>query len=103
LAVTTAKRAPSFPDIPTIAESGIPGYETYTWNALFAPAGTPADVVSRLNASANKALTDPAVAERMKEFSATIVGSTPAELGAHVTAELAKWKPVVDGAKIQME
>ncbi|MBB3595528.1 tripartite-type tricarboxylate transporter receptor subunit TctC [Rhizobium sp. BK529] len=103
LAVTTAKRAPSFPDIPTVAESGIPGYETYTWNALFAPANTPADVVSRLNASANKALTDPAVAERMKEFSATIVGSTPEELSAHVKAELAKWKPVVDGAHIQME
>ncbi len=103
LAVTTAKRAPSFPDIPTIAESGIPGYETYTWNALFAPANTPADVVARLNISANKALGDPAVAERMKEFSATVVGSTPEELGAHVKAELAKWKPVVDGAHIQME
>lgn len=103
LAVTTAERAPSFPDIPTVAESGIPGYETYTWNALFAPANTPADVISRLNASANKALTDPAVADRMKEFSATIVGSTPEELGAHVKAELAKWKPVVDGAHIQME
>lgn len=103
LAVTTAERAPSFPDVPTIAESGISGYETYTWNALFAPANTPADVVSRLNAAANKALTDPAVAERMKEFSATIVGSTPEELGVHVKAELAKWKPVVDGAHIQME
>jgi tripartite-type tricarboxylate transporter receptor subunit TctC len=103
LAVTTAERAPSFPDVPTIAESGIPGYETYTWNALFAPAKTPADIVSRLNASANKALIDPAVAGRMKEFSATIVGSTPEELGAHVKAELAKWKPVVDGAHIQME
>ncbi|WP_416064646.1 Bug family tripartite tricarboxylate transporter substrate binding protein [Rhizobium sp. ZK1] len=103
LAVTTAERAPSFPDVPTIAESGISGYETYTWNALFAPANTPPDVVSRLNAAANKALTDPAVAERMKEFSATIVGSTPEELGAHVKAELAKWKPVVDGAHIQME
>ncbi|MGM4911781.1 Bug family tripartite tricarboxylate transporter substrate binding protein [Rhizobium sp. 768_B6_N1_8] len=103
LAVTTAERASSFPDIPTIAESGIPGYETYTWNALFAPANTPADVITRLNASAKKALTDPAVAERMKEFSATIVGSTPEELGAHVKAELAKWKPVVDGAHIQME
>jgi len=103
LAVTTAARASSFPDIPTIAESGIPGYETYTWNALFAPANTPADVITRLNASAKKALTDPAVAERMKEFSATIVGSTPEELGAHVKAELAKWKPVVDGAHIQME
>ncbi len=103
LAVTTAERASSFPDLPTIAESGISGYETYTWNALFAPANTPADVITRLNASANKALTDPAVAERMKEFSATIVGSTPEELGAHVKAELAKWKPVVDGAHIQME
>ena len=103
LAVTTVERASSFPDIPTIAESGISGYETYTWNALFAPANTPADVITRLNAAANKALTDPAVAERMKEFSATIVGSTPEELGAHVKAELAKWKPVVDGAHIQME
>ncbi|MBB3350722.1 tripartite tricarboxylate transporter substrate binding protein [Rhizobium lentis] len=103
LAVTTAERAPSFPDVPTIAESGIPGYETYTWNALFAPANTPGEVVTRLNASANKALKDPAVAERMKEFSATIVGSTPEELAAHVKAELAKWGPVVKGANIQME
>lgn len=103
LAVTTAQRAPSFPDIPTVAESGVPGYETYTWNALFAPANTPADIVARLNASANKALKDPAVAGRMKEFSATIVGSTPDELGAHVKAELAKWEPIVKGANIQME
>ncbi|WEA24806.1 Bug family tripartite tricarboxylate transporter substrate binding protein [Rhizobium binxianense] len=103
LAVTTAERAPSFPDVPTIAESGIPGYETYTWNALFAPAKTPNDVVMRLNASAKKALAHPAVAERMKEFSATIVGSTPEQLAAHVKAELAKWGPVVKGANIQME
>ncbi|ARM89886.1 bordetella uptake domain-containing protein [Rhizobium sp. CIAT894] len=103
LAVTTAARAPSFPDVPTVAESGIPGYETYTWNALFAPAKTPNEVVMRLNASASKALKDPAVAERMKEFSATIVGSTPDELAAHVKAELAKWGPVVKGANIQME
>ncbi len=103
LAVTTKERAASFPDIPTVAESGIPGYETYTWNALFAPAGTPAEVIARLNQSANTALKDPAVAERMKEFSATIVGSTPAELGAHVKAEIAKWTPVVRDAKIQMD
>jgi tripartite-type tricarboxylate transporter receptor subunit TctC len=103
LAVTTKERAASFPDIPTVAESGIPGYETYTWNALFAPAGTPAEVIARLNQSANKALKDPAVAERMKEFSATIVGSTPEELGAHVKAEIAKWTPIVRDAKIQMD
>lgn len=103
LAVTTAERAPSFPDVPTVAEAGIPGYETYTWNALFAPANTPEPVVARLNEAANKALADPAVVERMKEFSATIVGSTPAELGAHVKAELAKWTPVVRDANIQMD
>lgn len=103
LAVTTAERASSFPDVPTVAEAGIPGYETYTWNALFAPANTPEPVVARLNEAANKALADPAVVERMKEFSATIVGSTPAELGAHVKAELAKWTPVVRDANIQMD
>ncbi|MET0940773.1 MAG: tripartite tricarboxylate transporter substrate binding protein [Mesorhizobium sp.] len=103
LAVTTVERAESFPDIPTIAESGIPGYETYTWNALFAPANTPAPVVARLNEAAKKALADPAVAERMKEFSARIVASTPDELAAHVKAELAKWTPVVRDANVQME
>lgn len=103
LAVTTAQRAPSFPDIPTVAESGIPGYETYTWNALFAPAGTPPEVVARLNASANKVLTDPSVMERMKEFSATIVGSTPEALGEHVKAEIAKWTPVVKDANVKMD
>lgn len=103
LGVTTAERAPSFPDVPTIAESGVPGYETYTWNALFAPAGTPKEVVDRLNASANKAMTDPAVIEKMNGFSAKIVGSTPDELAAHVKAELAKWGPVVKDAKIQID
>ena len=103
LAVTTAQRAPSFPDVPTVAESGVPGYETYTWNALFAPAGTPPEAIARLNAAAKKALADPEVVERMKEFSATIVGSTPEELAAHVSAELAKWTPVVKDANIQLE
>jgi tripartite-type tricarboxylate transporter receptor subunit TctC len=102
LAVTTKERAPSFPDVPTIAET-IPGYETYTWNALFAPAGTPKEAIDRLNASAKKALADPAVAEKMNGFSATIVASTPDELAAHVKAELAKWGPVVKNANVQMD
>jgi tripartite-type tricarboxylate transporter receptor subunit TctC len=102
LAVTTKERAPSFPDVPTIAET-IPGYETYTWNALFAPAGTPKEAIDRLNAAAKKALADPAVAEKMKDFSATIVASTPEELATHVTAELAKWGPVVKDANVQLD
>lgn len=102
LGVTTAARAPSFPDLPTIAET-VPGYETYSWNALFAPAGTPPETVQRLNAAALSALKDQTVAARMAEFSASIVGSTPEDLGAHVTAELAKWTPVVKEANISLD
>ena len=102
LGVTTAERAPSFPDIPAIAET-LPGYETYTWNALFAPAGTPPEAVEALNKAALAAMADPAVAERMKEFSATIVASTPEELAEHVKAEMAKWEPVVRDANVSLD
>ena len=102
LGVTTAQRAKSFPDVPTIAET-LPGYETYTWNALFAPAGTPPEIVARLNAAALAAMADPGVAARMEEFSAQIVGSSPEELAAHVAAERAKWQPVVEGAEIKAD
>ncbi|NUB46623.1 tripartite tricarboxylate transporter substrate binding protein [Fertoebacter nigrum] len=102
LGVTTAERAPSFPDLPSIAET-LPGYETYTWNALFAPAGTPPEVVARLNDAAKVAMADPAVVARMAEFSATIVASTPEELAAHVDDEIAKWTPVVADAGVSMD
>lgn len=102
LGVTTAERAPSFPDVPTIAET-LPGYETYSWNALFAPAGTPPEAIERLHAAAKAAMDDPAVAARMAEFSATIVAGTPEALAEHVKAEMAKWEPVVAGAKVSLD
>jgi tripartite-type tricarboxylate transporter receptor subunit TctC len=102
LGVTTKERAASFPDVPTIAET-IPGYETYSWNALFAPAGTPPEVVATLNKAAVEAMKDPVVVGKMKEFSADIVGSTPEELATHVKAEIAKWTPVVKDANVQMD
>ncbi|SIP86457.1 Tripartite-type tricarboxylate transporter, receptor component TctC [Paracoccus thiocyanatus] len=102
LGVTTAERAPSFPDIPAIAET-LPGYETYSWNALFAPAGTPPEAIEALNKAALAAMADPAVVERMNEFSATIVASTPEELADHVTAEMAKWEPVVRDANVSLD
>ncbi|PYE33528.1 tripartite-type tricarboxylate transporter receptor subunit TctC [Rhizobium sp. PP-F2F-G38] len=102
LGVTTAERAASFPDVPTIAET-VPGYETYTWNALFAPAGTPEPVIARLNAAAKKAMADPDVVARMKDFSATIVASTPEELKTHVKAEINKWTPVVKDANVTLD
>ena len=103
LAVTTKERAPSFPDMPTIAESGLPAYETYTWNALFAPAKTPPEVVKTLNAAAVKALADPGLQERMKAFSAKVTASTPEALAEHVKTEIAKWTPVVKDAGIQAD
>jgi tripartite-type tricarboxylate transporter receptor subunit TctC len=101
LGVTTLKRAPSFPDVPAVAET-LPGYETYSWNALFAPAGTPPALVAKLNQAANKALTTPKVQARLADFSAVSVGSTPEELGKHVKKELAKWAPIVraSGARL---
>jgi tripartite-type tricarboxylate transporter receptor subunit TctC len=101
IAVTSPARAPAFPDLPALSEA-LPGYETYTWNALFAPAGTPPDVVKKLNEEANKAVNDPKVKEKLAEFSATVVASTPEELAKHVVAELAKWAPIVkaSGTKI---
>ncbi|MBX9934134.1 MAG: tripartite tricarboxylate transporter substrate binding protein [Methylobacterium sp.] len=103
LAVTTKERASSFPDVPTMAEAGLPGYETYTWNALFAPPNTPRPIIDALNAAALKALADPVVIERMKAFSATVVSSTPEALADHVKAEVAKWAPVVKDAGVQTE
>lgn len=102
LGVTTKDRAAAFPDVPTIAET-LPGYETYTWNALFAPAGTPPEAIARLNAAAKAAMADPKVAEQMAAFSATIVASTPEALAAHVAAEMAKWAPVVSNAGVSMD
>lgn len=102
LGVTTKERAPSFPDMPAIAET-LPGYETYSWNALFAPAGTPQEAIAALNKAAVEAMADPAVVARMGEFSASIVASTPEALGEHVKAEMAKWEPVVRDANVSLD
>ena len=102
LAVTTKERAPAIPELPTIAET-LPGYETYSWNALFAPAGTPGPIIQRLNEAARAAVEDPEVAARLKDLSATPLGSTPEELAAHVKAELAQWAPVVEASGARLD
>lgn len=101
LAITTKQRSPALPDLPTMAEAGLPGYETYTWNALFAPAGTPQTVVDKLAGVAAQAVNEPAVKERLADLSAVAVGAGPDDLARHVEAELAKWAPIVkaSGAK----
>ena len=103
LAVTTLERAASFPDVPTMDEAGVKGYETNTWNALFAPAGTPPEVIAKLNEAAVAAVNDPAVTERLAEVGATVVGSTAEELATHVSSEVARWKPVIEAAGVSIQ
>ncbi|RYG10519.1 MAG: tripartite tricarboxylate transporter substrate binding protein, partial [Burkholderiales bacterium] len=95
LAVTTAKRSPELPDVPTIAEAGVPGYEATSWFGLLAPAGTPPAVVNRLNAAIVKVLADPAVKKKIEEQGAEVVSETPAHFAAFIKAESVKWGKVV--------
>jgi tripartite-type tricarboxylate transporter receptor subunit TctC len=101
LGVTSLKRSPAAPEIPTIAEQGLPGFEAVSWFALFAPGGTPRPVVERLQAEVKKILVAPDVAKRLAEIGLEPVGSSPDELAAFQRSEIAKWAKVVkdSGAK----
>jgi tripartite-type tricarboxylate transporter receptor subunit TctC len=103
LAVTTGKRSAAAPDVPTMAEAGMRGYETSTWGGLLAPAGTPKDVVAKLNAEANKALAAPDVRERMLGAGVEPAGGTPEQFAAFIRAEMEKWGKVAQAAGIQPE
>jgi tripartite-type tricarboxylate transporter receptor subunit TctC len=102
LAVTTKKRTPAAPQMPTIAESGVPGFDVSSWYAIFAPGKTPPEIVRKVNADIVTALADPATRERLEQLGVVIVGSTPAELAAHLKAEMDKWGPVIKDAGITM-
>ena len=100
LAVSSVQRANAMPDVPTVAESGVPGFEFDEWQAILAPRGTPADVIAKLNAEINKALLLPDVKERMASLGATPAGGTPEQLTAHIAAELTRWPTVIKKAGI---
>jgi tripartite-type tricarboxylate transporter receptor subunit TctC len=101
IAVTSAKRANAAPDIPTVAEQGVPGYEASSWFALLAPAGTPKTVVARLNAEALKALQMREVQESLSRQGMDPTGTTPGEADAYLRSEIAKWTRVVREAGIR--
>jgi tripartite-type tricarboxylate transporter receptor subunit TctC len=103
LAVTTAKRASSFPDLPTISEAGLKGYDTSTWGGILAPAGTPKDVVNKLNAEVNKILASPDVREKLAVASIEPAGGTPAQFVQFINAEMARWAKVATTAGVQPE
>ena len=101
IAVTSSKRSNAAPDIPTVSESGVPGYEASSWFGILAPAGTPKDIVTRLNAESMKALQMREVQESLTRQGMDPAGSTPAELDAYLRAEIAKWTRVVKEAGIK--
>jgi tripartite-type tricarboxylate transporter receptor subunit TctC len=101
LAVTTRERLPQFPDVPTMSESGLPGFEFNSWFTLMAPARTPKPIIARLNEEVMKALADPDVRERLNAQGLTVRGSSPEELATATRAQLAKYAGVMKEANIK--
>jgi tripartite-type tricarboxylate transporter receptor subunit TctC len=103
LAITSAKRSPILPNVPTVAESGFPGFEATVWNGLVAPAGTPKEIVAKLNAEIKKAMADPKVMEQLRSQGFEPDWSTPEQFGTLIASEVSRWGKVVKatGAKAE--
>jgi tripartite-type tricarboxylate transporter receptor subunit TctC len=103
LAVTTARRPKAIPDIPTIAEAGVPGYDSGVWYAMLAPAGTPRAIIDRLNRETIAVLKNPEFNKLLVEQAVDAIGSTPEELAQHIGREIDKWAKVVKEAGVRIE
>ncbi|MGQ2981760.1 MAG: tripartite tricarboxylate transporter substrate-binding protein, partial [Polaromonas sp.] len=103
IAVTSTARSPQWPQVPTMAESGLPGYEADVWYAVFASGGTPPDVVAKLNAAVRKATEAPAFRTRVEGEGLVAAVGTPQELTAYVRAEEARWRKVVVEGKVTID
>jgi tripartite-type tricarboxylate transporter receptor subunit TctC len=103
LAVTTKTRVPALPDVPTMQEAGVPGYESVSWGGIMAPAGTPPAIINKLHAEFARILKLPDIQERMEALGSTIVGAGPAEFSAFLQAEIRKWDAVAKKAGIRLE
>jgi tripartite-type tricarboxylate transporter receptor subunit TctC len=103
LAVASSKRIASLPDVPTVAEAGLPGFEVVSWQAIFAPAGTPKPIVQRLNADIAKVLKMPDVKVKLDELGVDPAAGPPEQLAAFQKSEIAKWAKVVKAAGVKVE
>ena len=103
LAVNSAKRTPLLPDVPTMAEAGLPGFEVTSWNGIIAPAGTSKEIVTRLNQEIVKALKMPDASEKLSGVGADPVGSTPEQFAAFIQAEIKKWAKVIQEAGVKVD
>jgi tripartite-type tricarboxylate transporter receptor subunit TctC len=102
LAVTTAERFPTAPDVPTMAESGVPNFDVSSWFALFVPAKTPAALVNKISVDTAAVLAEPAIKQRMEHLGVAPAASTPEQLAAHLKSEMEKWGPVIKAAGISV-
>ncbi len=103
LAVSTAKRSPAAPEIPTMAEAGVPGYVTVAWFGLLAPAKTPRDIINKLSAETARILKMPDVYTRLADLGAEPVGSSAPEFDAHIKSEIVKWAKVIKDANVELQ
>jgi tripartite-type tricarboxylate transporter receptor subunit TctC len=103
LAVTSIKRAAALPDVPTVSEAGVPGFDVSAWYALFVPARTPETVIRKLSADTVAALADPATKGRLEQLGVGVIGSSPEALRAHLAAEMSKWGTIIKEAGIKVE
>ena len=103
IAVSGSRRSPVFPDLPTVAEAGVAGYETVAWGGVIGPAGLPREVMTRLAAEIHRALTSPALVERYKALDTEIDGGTPEEFSALVRRETPKWAAVIKRASVKVD
>jgi tripartite-type tricarboxylate transporter receptor subunit TctC len=103
LAITSDKRSPQLPQVPTLAESGVQGVDVYSWQAVAGPKGLPADVKKKLNESIVAALNDPETRKRMEDLGFEIVANTPEQMAAFQAKELERWKQVIEVGKITLE
>jgi len=102
LAVTTLQRVAVAPDLPTIAEAGVPGFDVSSWLGLFVPTKTPPHIVRKLNTDTVAALADPATKRKLEDLGVVVVGSTPAELADTMTADMTKWGPIIKESGISL-
>ena len=102
LAVTTAKRSAAAPDLPPIAEAGVPGFDVSSWYALFVPAKTPPEIIRRMHSDTKAALNDPVTKQRLEQLGVVVAGSNPTELATFLKAEMNKWAPVIKDAGISI-
>jgi tripartite-type tricarboxylate transporter receptor subunit TctC len=103
LAVTSKDRSPVAPDVPTLAESGYPGFDAVAWHGIMAPAGTPRPIIERLNAEILKALKDPETAKLIQQQAMQIVGSSPEQFASFIKQDLGLWKEVAQQAKVEVK